>query len=162
MSIVVCDTSPIRALVFVGQLELLPRLFGRVFVPPGVAFELREPAGEFDSVHVDEFEFIEIVTPADVVEVTKLREVLDLGESEALVLAKELNADQVLIDELDGRAMARQMGLGLIGTLGVLVSAKKAGLIDAISPIIRRLINDLNFFVSQPLLQSVLQTVGEA
>ena len=162
MSIVVSDTSPIRALAFIGRVELLSELFGQVFVPPAVAFELLEPAAEFESVDVEDFPFIEVVAPVAVNEVAILRETLDWGESEALVLARELQVDQVLIDELDGREVARQMGLGLIGTLGVLLKAKKAGLIDAIRPDVSRLIDELGFFVSQRLLDLILELAGEA
>ncbi len=161
MSIVVSDTSPIRALAFIGRTGLLSKLFGRVFVPPAVAIELLEPAAEFESIDIEDFPFIEVVVPIAVNEVAKLRETLDWGESEALVLARELKVDQVLIDELAGREVARQMGLGLIGTLGVLLKAKKAGLIDAIRPDVFRLIDDLGFFVSQKLLDLILELADE-
>ncbi len=161
MAIVVSDTSPIRALVFVDQLELLPKLFGRVIVPPAVAFELMEPAGDFKSINVEDYRFIEVVPPTGVSEVARLRQTLDRGESEALILAKELQADVILIDELAGRAAAKQLGLHLIGTLGVLLRANKAGLLGTIRPIVTRLIEDLNFFVSQELLDFILQSAGE-
>ena len=162
MAIVVSDTSPIRALVFVELLDLLPKLFGRVIVPPAVAFELLKPARGFESINVENYRFIEVVAPTGVTEVARLRQTLDRGESEALILAKELQADVILIDELAGRATAKRLDLHLIGTLGVLLRAKKIGQLEAIRPIVIRLIEELNFFVSQELLEFILQSAGES
>ena len=162
MPIVVSDTSPLRALEFVDHLELLSRLFQEVIVPPAVAAELREPSRRFRPVDVARFPFLRVIVPQSLGEVNRLLSALDRGESEALVLAGELRADAVLIDEADGRRVALEMGLVPIGTLGILVRAKQERLIDEVQPIMDRLIHDLGFFISDELRYAVLEQAGEA
>ncbi|WP_342083206.1 hypothetical protein [Dyadobacter sp. OTU695] len=71
----------------------------------------------------------------------ELTEVLDPGEAEAIVLATELGADLLLIDEIKCRAVATQMGLSVIGTLGALAEAKEKKYINAVKPVIEILVN---------------------
>ncbi len=162
MPIVVSDTSHLRALEFVDHLELLSQLFQEVIIPPAVADELREPARRFRAVDVARFPFLRVVVPQSLGEVNRLLSALDRGESEALVLAGELRADAVLIDEADGRRVALEMGLVPIGTLGILVRAKQEKLIVEVQPIMERLIHDLGFFISDELFDAVLEQAGEA
>ena len=70
---------------------------------------------------------------------------LDLGEAEALALALEVSADLLVIDERDGSAMANQIGIPTVGVLGLLVEAKLAGLIPAVTPMMDDLRDGLNF-----------------
>ena len=84
MSIVVSDTSPIRALHHVGQLPLLATLYGRVIVPPTVRWELRSPKPPFLSIEVEQFPFLEVVIPTRHDDVKEFQKSLDPGESEAL------------------------------------------------------------------------------
>lgn len=102
--IVVSDTSPITSLVDVGQVELLRTLFGTVIVPPEVSRELeRGRVGVPGWVEVRELK--------DRTMVSRFSVEVDLGEAEALALAIELNADRLLIDEQQGRAIAERLGL---------------------------------------------------
>jgi predicted nucleic acid-binding protein len=161
MSIVVSDTSPIRALDHLGLLGLLATLYGRVIVPPAVADELRDSKMSYRTVEVEEFPFLEVIAPTRRDEVDRLRSSLDPGESEALVLATEISADLILIDERVGREVARQLSLPLIGTIGVLRNAKRQGLITALRPCLEDLVDNLGFFLSQKLIESVLREEGE-
>lgn len=162
MSIVVSDTSPIRALEFIGQLHLLEELFGEVYVPPAVEAELRAPAIRYRSLIVQDFPFLKVVTPTAQEEVIQLRETLDRGEAEALVLAGELSAQLILVDELLARAEATRRGFGVVGTLGILVQAKQEKLIKSVNPFLGQLTEELGFFVSAKLRLQVLKQAGEA
>src|ERR1022692_2534997 len=116
MSIVVSDTSPIRALHFIGQIHLLHRIFGGVLVPPVVARELAEPRRPFESIDVSALAFFEVRAPLNADRVAQCAEELDAGETEAIALAVELGA-MLLIDETDGRATAAAAQVPFIGVL---------------------------------------------
>ena len=116
--IVVSNTGPIIALSQIGRLDLLPALFGRIFIPQAVRDELIQCRAQVDAA-----DWIEVDSISDTSTVDVLRERLDAGESEAIALAIQLNADLVLIDEARGRRVADSRGLSYIGTLGLIVEA---------------------------------------
>jgi len=86
---------------------------------------------------------------------------IDPGEAEAIVLALELSADMLLIDERLGRRVAKDFQLPVTGSLGLLRDAKTQGFIPAVKPYLDKLINNGAFRVSQRLYAEVLQSVGE-
>lgn len=161
MSIVVSDTSPIRALCHLNLLDILEGLFGNVFVPPGVVEELGKRSRRFNPVVLTQYPFIEIRTPRDTSRVQQLLHSLDQGESEALSLAIEVNAEALLIDELAGRSFALQHGMPAIGTLGILSRAKVRSHIALVQPLLGQLVDELDFYVSKQLRDEVLLAVGE-
>jgi len=152
--LVVSDTSPVTALLQVGQDRLLATLFGQVLIPPAVRAELLR----YHSALPDYLEVRAIQNPQAV---DAFRRVLDLGEAEAIVLAEECRAQYLLMDEKRGRSLAESRGLRVIGLLGVLLLAKKAGHLSSV----RRLMEDLHskagFFVSDALRQTTLKAAGE-
>ena len=85
---------------------------------------------------------------------------LDLGEAETIVLARELNADLVLMDEKKGRRKLTQLGLPKIGTVGILLKAKQVGLLSVIKPDLERLRRD-GFSLSQRVIDAVLEQANE-
>jgi len=159
--LIVCDTSPIRALAHLNLLPLLGSLYARVLIPPAVAAELSVPVEGQASFALSSVKFITIVTPAECLTLTALLRELDRGESEAISLAVELGLRQVLIDEARGRAVARRFGLTPIGVLAVLLAAKRSGMILAMAPLIDRLMSEMNFRISTSLRSEVLRLAGE-
>lgn len=160
--IVVSDTSSISGLFFVGKLKLLPDIFGKVIIPPAVMTELEnlEQAGH-DISEIKNADWLETASPKDTQWVAILLSTLDIGESEAIVLAKELKANYLIMDDLDGRKAAAIEGIPVIGLLGILVLAKKAGFIHAVKPLIEAIILKTKFRLSRVLLQKVLASIGE-
>jgi predicted nucleic acid-binding protein len=153
--IVVSDTSCISNLLSIGREELLPCLFGEVLIPPAVLRELLR-------FHVRVPDFVRCVSPVETGQMARLSEELDLGEAEAICLALELKADRLLIDEAPGRAAALREGIPIIGLVGVLVAAKRAGHLGTIGPVLRQLEVDAGFYLSASLKDDVLRAVGEA
>jgi hypothetical protein len=86
---------------------------------------------------------------------------LDLGEAEAIILADNLHADWLLIDEALGRNIAKLHGLHIVGLLGVLLLAKQKGFITEVKPLPDDLINKARFRVSDELYQKILHSAGE-
>lgn len=127
--IVFSNTTPFIALASIGQLELLPQLFGKVHVAESVIDECAEGG----RILVPDLSSMDWVIPvAD--EATSLLPVLfelDRGEKQTIVLARKYGAARVIIDERLGRRVAEYLGLSVTGTLGVLAKAKSIGLIPS-------------------------------
>jgi uncharacterized protein len=161
VAIVVSDTSPIRALHHLHLLNLLEAIYGKVYLPDAVAQELRRPSRRFPAFEAQECQFILIESPRDQGRVRALEEDLDDGEASALVLALERSADYVLIDEREGRRIARSLGLTVVGVLGVLLEAKRRKLIPTMRPLVERLQVELDFRLTSKLVAEVLKQAGE-
>ncbi|MEW6201364.1 MAG: DUF3368 domain-containing protein [bacterium] len=160
--IVVSNTSPIMNLAVIGQLNLLERLYGRVFIPEAVIQELSVIKPEEHKLPIIKIpSWIESRAVKDSPLVHSIAFELDTGEAEAIVLATELKADLLLIDERRGRVVSSRMGLKFIGLLGVLIEAKHKGFIVAIKPILDTLISKAGFWISGQLYNKILQTADE-
>ena len=162
MVIVVSDTSPIRALAHLDLLDVLEQIFSGVLIPPAVEQELRHPPRQYAAVDVAGYSFIHVQAPRDASQVQQFRQTLDPGESEALTLALEVQAQAILIDEMAGRNRGAQLGLVVIGTLGILLRAKRNGIISQIEPLLDRLQSELGFFISEELRADLLSRARES
>jgi len=152
--IVVSDTSVVTALLQLGQIEILRSLYGEVILPKAVQHELLRSHNSLPS-------FLVVQSAADREMVRSLEEILDRGESEAIAISLELSADALLMDELKGREEARARGLRVVGLLGVLVQARRAGLVPLLSPLLQQLRHEVGFYISDQLEADVLKVVGE-
>lgn len=161
--IVVSDTSPLRALAHLQRIDILASLFGEVLVPPAVEAEVREPIAAARGFDLTQVAFVRIQGPSDAALVQRIarEHELDPGETEALALALEVSAEAVLIDESEGRSVARRLGLAPIGVLGILLRAKQLGLVAEIRPMVLSLRDELRFFLSGALVDKVLRLAGE-
>lgn len=160
--IVVSDSSPLIALSAVGRLELLKDLFGTVLIPEAVYAEVaRTGAGLPGEREVGEADWITVrpVGNAGLVRVLGLD--LDPGESEAIVLAMESGADLLLVDERKARRVASQLGLNVVGTIGLLVLAKQKGLLTAIRPVLDGLGTQAGFRIGTKVYDQALRLAGE-
>lgn len=161
--LVVSDTSPLSSLFLIGQLHLLPAIFGKVVVPEKVWEELTilETDFGYDLSFLKSAPWLELNSPKDASEVWRLEQFLDAGESAAIILAKELHAEYLLIDEREGRKAAVQEGLKTIGVLGVFIQAKSSGLIRQVHPLMLDLQEKANFHIHGDLFAAVLKQAGE-
>jgi predicted nucleic acid-binding protein len=153
--IVVADASPLRYLVLIECSEVLPQLYGGVFVPPAVITELRQ---EHTPLIVQAWmsgipSWLHVQSPTRTV--TPLNATLGPGELAAIALAEELAADALLMDDRDGRAEAEGRGLAVVGTLRVLADAATHGFVDFASAVDR--LRHTNFRASEQLIQLLLE-----
>jgi uncharacterized protein len=153
--IVVSDTSPLLNLAAVGRVSLLNQLYGDVLIPPIVAQELVRNGVDLKAG------WVKVEAPKDAAAVRALLEVLDPGESEAIVLAEERSAGLLLIDERRGWRIAVKKGIPSTGLLGVLAEAKKRGLIGMSRPILDDMTRLAGFWVGQDLRSKYLSSLGE-
>jgi predicted nucleic acid-binding protein len=138
--VVIVNTTPIIALALIEQLDLLPRLYGRVVIPPAVQTEVLQ--GGAQGIGVTEIQtanWIRVIALTDPRRADSLPD-LDRGEAQVIALAQELRADLVVIDERLARKYARRLKLKLTGTLGVLLRAKQVGFVQAIKPLVEQLV----------------------
>ena len=154
---VVSNTTPLINLVGVGLLELLPGIYGGVTIASAVRDEYTAGKAPTDP-DLDSLSWLQVV-PAVPVH-PALPPQLGVGEAATLSLAQTLNARAVLLDEAYGRRLARQMGLPVGGTLGVLLAAKQLGLLAAVRPVIDTMIQQ-GRHVSPALKAQVLRAAGE-
>ncbi|ABA23108.1 conserved hypothetical protein [Trichormus variabilis ATCC 29413] len=163
--IIVSDTSPITNLAAIGQLDLLRQLYGSVIIPEAVYNEMASVNKIVPgAVEVQTLSWIQTQTVMNSLQVTEIQEnneSIHLGEAEAIILSLEMKADLLLMDERRGRIVATNYGINVTGLLGVLLQAKKQGLIPVIKPLIDQLITQADFRVSPQLYTVVLQASNE-
>ncbi|MGH8228357.1 MAG: DUF3368 domain-containing protein [Steroidobacteraceae bacterium] len=128
MSVVVSDTSPLHYLILCGADAILARLFDQVVIPPTVFAELQRPN---TPPAVQEWMrtlpgWVAVKTPTTLDQSLNV----DAGELEAICLAREIHAAAVLMDDRAGRHAAAQLGVPVIGTLGLLEQAATHGWVD--------------------------------
>jgi predicted nucleic acid-binding protein len=141
--------------------DLIERLYTTALVPPAVAGELAVASRLLPPLLISDYPFLLLTKPRDLAQVQTLAYQLDPGESEAIALAIELRADTILIDESRGRKIATRHGLRTVGVLGLLVRAKRAGHITAVSPLIDELTLKVRFRISPALRYEVLRDANE-
>jgi predicted nucleic acid-binding protein len=157
--IVVSDTSAITNLIQIDHFWLLRELYQNIIIPQAVYDELVSDTK--NKVVIESLNWIKIKEVKENDIAKKLKAVLDPGESEAITLALELDADFIIIDEKKGRKIAEDYGLRKIGLLGILVESKRKGLIKEVRNLLEQLIEKANFFVSEKLYEDVLFQLNE-
>ncbi|MFB8791544.1 MAG: DUF3368 domain-containing protein [Potamolinea sp.] len=159
--IIVSNTTPLSELAKIDRLDLLQTLFTKILIPPAVYTELttgNHPA----TTAIPAATWIEtrVVNQAERIEQLLQTPGLDRGECAAIALAQELNADRLLMDERAGRRLAQQLGLPVIGTIGILLLAKRLGILNEITPLLNDLI-DQGKWMSSTFYRQVLQMADE-
>jgi len=155
--IVVSNTTPLNYLVILKKVDILPALFGSVVIPPAVVTELgrSESPEPVRAWIVAPPAWLRVETPQQM----DVSLDLDLGESQAIMLAEQLHSDRILLDDFKARQLATARGLKVAGTLAVLVEAHQRGLLN-----LRQTIDELRrttFYVDQDLLDTVLARLGK-
>lgn len=159
----VVNSSVLIALCRIGQLELLSRRFAAgVLIPQAVWYEVVETGqGKPGSKEVMSAPWITVCEVVDQALVALLCAELDRGEAEAIALAREKQVPLVLLDEKDARRAARKMHLDVLGTVGLLVWARRIGAIPSLREQLDVLQTTGGFRLSQSVVRAALHAVGE-
>lgn len=160
----VSDSSVLIHLSAIGQFALLPLFFSEVRVPGAVWREVvvqgRSHQVVQDVQAAAKQGWLKVVTAGNAPLMQTLRQNLHEGEAEAIALAVETAPDFLLMDETDGRAAARQLGVRTRGVVGVLIQAKQVGRITALRPWLTQLAQN-GFHLAPSFVAQVLQQAGE-
>ena len=162
--VAVSDTSVISNLALIGRLYLLRSQFQMVCIPEAVRAELNQiPNSEAKALIGVALQdgWLRCRAVGNSRLASALANDLDNGEAEAIALATEIPAGILLIDEKEGRAVARQAGLPVRGILGILLRAKSMGEVASVQAEIHALRNRAGFFVAPALEADVIRSAGE-
>ncbi len=154
--IAVSNTSPLILLDKVGYLWILGNLFEKVLIPPAVDAEWLRP-GRYV---VPKWLSVATLTPEAIDTAKKLSQNIDVGEAEAIALYQSIKAELLLLDDLNGRRLAKGMGFSVVGTLGILISAKQKGIIPELKPILD-LLKKHRFYITDEAMQKALKLANE-
>jgi len=128
--ILVSDSGPLISLAKIGKFSLLKKIFGEVIIPEAVYQEVvEEGRGKAGEEEVRSAKWIEVKKIENHLAVRVLLSEIKKGEAESIVLADEVNADLLVMDDSDARHIAEKSGLDVIGTVGILITAGELGLI---------------------------------
>jgi uncharacterized protein len=157
---VICNTSPLQYLHQINQLHLLPALAGKIIVPTAVVTEIE--TGHRAAVDLPDLSRLDWVVSRKPISQSALPLIADLGpgETEVLMLALEIPGAAVIMDDMLARQVAQSLDLPLTGTLGILLDAKRSGLIVEVRPLLEQL-HRLRFHLSQKTYQAVLKLANE-
>ncbi len=155
--IVVSDTSPILNLSAIGHLDLLRSLYCQLVIPPAVAIELQR-----NGIDHHPLGWLLLREPTDGGLVNRLELRLDPGESEAIAIALELEADRILIDERRARRVASEFNLRPLGLLGVLAEGKQQGFLQQCKPVLDDIIQIAGFWIGERLYSQFLAAIDES
>jgi predicted nucleic acid-binding protein len=154
---IVLDTGPVISLAVIDKLELLTQLFTEIAIPTAVWEELRR------SDFFNDFPRIKSFFERRVKKINSFNELIlitDYGESESMLLYKELEADFLVIDDKKARAIAEELGINCIGTLAILIKAKEKGFITTLKPVFESLIQN-NRYYSRSVVNAILSKHNE-
>ncbi len=157
---VICDASSLIALSRINALSLLEQLFTQVIIPDAVHRELSHGKTKPGTKEITQAKWILTENIKDRTFIEQLQQSLHLGESEVIVLAKEIEADLIIMDDAHARKIAEAAGLKVVGLLAILLDAKQKGLIRQIRPLLNEL-REKGFFMEDDLFTMLLQRAGE-
>jgi len=157
----IADSGPLICLARINQLELLPRLFSRILVPPEVWNEVTVRGKEHPGAqHVSQSKWLTLQLP-DPQLVKPLSILVDAGEAEAIALAQKTDDRILLLDDARARKIAQRLNIKQIGTIGLLLRAKRQGIVEKIKPHIDALVEN-GIYIRRELIDAVLAKAEEA
>jgi len=149
--VIISDTSCLLAFYEIGEMSILQRVCGKIITTSAVQreFELLLPSW-----------IVVCDPPEESIRYIQERFKLDPGETTAIALALSHPDSMLIIDEVAGRRVAKELGIQITGTLGILLEAKRRGIVSTMHPLIRKL-QASNFRMSKTLIAAILTEAEE-
>lgn len=158
---VIVNSTPLIALCHVNQLNILKELYGEVIIPRAVYDEISVKKDSVCKKIVDEsLEWIHVQKIQNVMAKAMFKSQLHDGEVEVMILAKEQNADVVIIDDQNAKKYAKYLELPVTGTLGILIKAKQVGYISELKSLLDVMVQN-GIYIKNSLIEHCLELVGE-
>ena len=158
---VIVNSTPIISLSIIDHLSLLLKLYDQVYIPQAVYDEVcKEGKSQVGSKTLQNADFIQVVSIDNKEARDFFSTSLHKGEIEVMILAKELEADFIIIDDYQARKHAKFLDLNITGTLGVLLKSKEDNYIENIKPLMDELIKN-DIYIGDDLYQKILNMAGE-
>ncbi len=157
---VVVNSTPLIVLCGIGQLELLKKLYGEIYIPKAVYREITVKKDSVCAQVENEASWIHVVEITDSGEKKMYRAKLHDGEVEVMILAQEQKTDLVILDDNAAKKTAKYLGLTVTGTLGVLLKAQREGLIQEVKPLLSKMRRN-GFYISNAVERFVLEQAHE-
>jgi predicted nucleic acid-binding protein len=158
---VVCNSSPLISLSSTGLLRLLKAIYGRIIVPDEVFHEVTEKGiGRPGEGEVRKADWIEVASVTNEDMLRRCREIVSSTDATVVALAKERDADLVIVDDRELREFAESEGLSITGTVGILLIAKERRLIQSVKVEMENLVKQ-GLRISTSVYQEVLTQAGE-
>ncbi len=153
---VVTDSGPLIHLSRIEKIDLLKGFFDEIYIPEAVHRELTSQEDLPGSEKVKNYDWIKRKVIDDNTAKELLMDRLDEGESEAIILAKSMDANLLLIDDLAGRKMARTQNIDVMGTLGILDRASKENIIEDLEKVLKEL-REKGFWMDDELFDKLIE-----
>jgi predicted nucleic acid-binding protein len=147
---IISDTSCLILLSKIGELALLEKIAGKVFITPEIQKEFGKKLPSWIIIRKSSDTYYQKILEMD----------LDSGEASAIALSLDISDSIIIIDDLKGRKIADKLDLRYSGTLGLILKAKQEGVIESIKPIIAK-IKNTNFRFSEELIEFLIEQAGE-
>ena len=156
---VIVNSTPLIILSKIGELEILKNLYGDIIIPRAV-FEEVTRKNDLAKEKILNSEWIKILEVQDKSDRKIYQAKLHDGEVEVMMLAKEISADLLIIDDNAAKKTAKFLGFKVTGTLGILIKAKAEKIISEVRPILEKMLAE-KFYISDKILNLVLKTARE-
>ena len=158
---VIVNSTPIIVLCNIGLLDILKALYAEIYIPEAVYREVTEKDDSACQVLKTALNWIHVEKIANQADKKMYKAKLHDGEVEVMILAQEGTADDlVVIDDNAAKKTAKYLGLKVTGTIGVLLKAKREGIIPEIASVLEKMKKN-GFYISESLEQLVLEQAGE-
>lgn len=147
---IISDTSCLILFDNINELFLLNKLFGAIIITEVVFKEFGKTIPDFIKIENPKLSSVQLIQHLH----------LDEGEKSAIALALENKNSLLIIDEIKGRKFAKELGISITGSIGIIIEAKKLGLINSVLPILSK-IKQSNFRISEQLILDALKQANE-